>query len=162
MPLRFVMMVHYGLVGTFVVDREMTIRTVRVTASAYEKMLRRSIFYLLGWCQRAVLLSDRGFALKERLCQGLHLDYDLNKYLLSFFESMKVKYAAKTIPSCGSRGRYALKDINEGDIAITPYQGFPVEGTEYAKGATKYLIFVKLDGKSKAATWMPLLCINDI
>ena len=113
----------YGLVGTFVIDNQMTTRTLRVSAATYNRLLRSSLFYLLGWLQRSALISDQDNSFKRKLSyapsslsgpQGPggggiresihHLDWQLNAQLINYYHSTKARYSPREINVSGTHG----------------------------------------------------------
>lgn len=122
----------YGLIATFAVDRRISIKTVKVTRDVYDKMLRQSLIYLLGWAQRTVLLSDRGFALKEKLTRGVSLNYEFNRYLISYYEMVDGSRRWPSLPISNDRGNYGAKDVCDAPLIVTQVD------------SDKYLVFVPI------------------
>jgi hypothetical protein len=142
---------HFGLVATFAVDKSISLQTVKVSRELYDQMLRRSLFYLLGWAQRTVLLSHRGYALKERLSRGVSLDYEFNRYLISYYETMNGILQGSSVPIYNERGKYSTSDIEDAPLIVT----------ELAED--KYLLFVPVKHVAAGHVDMiPLLSLNDV
>lgn len=140
-------MVSYGLIGTFVVDAAMTIKTVRVSREIYNIMLRRSLIYCLYWFQRNILLSDRGALLKERLSKGLLFDDKFNKRLINYYETFNGNLNMEKNIFDEIKSSFGIDDIlNEKILAASCDNG-------------KYLIFVPVNNKNHK-DYIPLLSVN--
>lgn len=79
----------YGLLRTFVIDKNMTIKTLSVKIDEDAIMLRASIFRLLIWLQRTVLTQKGHYTFKAKLEQSITFTHDTNMKLINYYLTYK-------------------------------------------------------------------------
>jgi hypothetical protein len=140
----------YGFTGSFVVDKSMNIKTVRVGEKTFKKMLKYSILRLLAWLQRTMLIAREHYNLKRKLIQGIKMNYDLNKSLINYYLCMKKRN---------------LNEIQLHDPDCQPFSSDHVVGDSlYATSISNDTIglFACVNHKGNHYDLVPLACLSDV
>lgn len=110
----------FGLVGNFVVNKQMEIKTIRASREHFTKLLRYSIFRLLAWIQRTVLISGESYFIKHRLLRGMNFDYETNKNLINYYLGINRRKVAERHLADSEAASYSWRDIVGDKIYMIP------------------------------------------
>lgn len=150
-------MVKYGLVGSFVVDRNMTIRTVSVNKIKFNEMLKKSILHILAWIQRTALISNKFPNLRSLLIDGVSFDYELNRKLILYYATRTSTEKINIEDIKNTKGHHCSSQIINNNIYISAIP----HGDKINIEDTKYMIFVEIEHE-KHKDIVPLLSLNDL
>ncbi len=104
----------FGLIRTFVIDKNMTVKTMSVSSHDEPRLLRNSIIRLLSWLQRTALVREGHYNLKSNLEKGISFNYETNKRLIGHY--LDNKHIKEVIKS--NIGKYKLNDITSNEIYV--------------------------------------------
>jgi hypothetical protein len=141
-------MVRYGLVGVFVVDSNLTIKTVYVSPSRFDELLKQSLLYLLAWVQRTTLVAPKYNNIKALLSNGINMNYELNNKLIMDYLTRSSEDRRPLVDINNKNGKFGHQDMVGSSVYITE------------TGACYYL-FVDVKHGEHVDT-IPLLSLNNV
>ncbi len=71
-------------IGTFFVDNDMTLLTIRTSPEVYKKLVRKSIYIALAWLQKYILLSDSFHNKKLQFISSFNFNMETNTQLIRY------------------------------------------------------------------------------